>query len=536
MRSAPLVRTVSLSLALVVLGGCNTAYREAMSRARDAATSGDFLTAAFAYRDACRAAPDDEDACTRAPIFAEKATDQALVGARPACEAGDLDQCIPPLLPAHDLIPTHPEVNALLEKASQVHTERCSRWKADGPLATAVAGLACLQLRGAQLPVPRYQALLTERAEGLGARFAELAATARGPRTAGAATVLWSTAKCFSPGDALSTRAEQSRLDFLSQSAIPIVAELGGSMSSRVAEALSDVCGRLSSGFPPWARCVQPGTAPGPLEPLQLSVSARIQRPRETVARDIRSVRYVSGTRQVPNPQYDAVHQRLHSTEQRLRELERVKRDKDAACEQLRKVHGASCVGCPKQDNQKTVCDEAKELAESWKRLDKERELARQELAKHPATLVEELHDTFTYPVRMVRWSSDFQFTLQANTRGGTQPVQQSGALRFEDEEHVGFSPAGLKPNPLEEPNAQAYANAFLQQLAPHVFEAVRRDGEARGAARRAECGAMPENWGLPWVQCWAESALWSGQEPQVSEFLQLLATQAGGAVQPLCR
>jgi hypothetical protein len=536
MRSLPLVRTLSLSLALVVLGGCNTAYREAMSRARDAAINGDFLTAAFAYRDACRAAPDDEEACSRAPTFAQKATDQALADARPACDAGDLDRCIQPLLPAHDLMPSHPEVNGLLEKAGQVHAERCAQWKPEGPLATAVAHLACLQLRAAQLPVPGYQALLTERADRLGARFGELAATARGPRTAGAAAVLWSAAQCFAPGDALNTRVQQARQDFLSQSAIPIVAELGGSMSNRVADALTDVCGRLSSGLPPWTRCVRPGTAPGPVEPLQLSVSARIQRPRETVARDVRSVRYVSGTREVPNPAYETVHKSLHITERQLRDLERPKRDKEAACEQLRKTHGASCVGCPKEANQKTVCDEAKELAETWKRLDGEREAARQELTKHPATLTEEIHDTFTYPVRMVRWSSDFQFTLQANTQGGVQPVQQSGALRFEDEEHVGFSPAGLKPNPLEEPPVQAYADAFLQQLAPHVFEAVRRDGEVRGAARRAECGELPEGWGLPWVQCWAEASLWGGQPPEVSQFLQLLATQAGGSAQPLCR
>src|SRR5690242_14052355 len=102
MRSSPVSR-LSLLLALLVLGGCNTAYREAMAQARDGALRGDFMTAARAYRKACAAAPDDETACSRVPVFAEKAVTQALESARPPCEAGELDRCIPPLLDSLDL-------------------------------------------------------------------------------------------------------------------------------------------------------------------------------------------------------------------------------------------------------------------------------------------------------------------------------------------------------------------------------------------------------------------------------------------------
>ncbi len=95
MRSHLQVSSFSALLAVLVTSGCNTAYREAMSRAEDAALRGDFLAAAIAYRSACSASPDDEKACTRAPVFAQKATDHAITTARPACEPAHLYVCHP---------------------------------------------------------------------------------------------------------------------------------------------------------------------------------------------------------------------------------------------------------------------------------------------------------------------------------------------------------------------------------------------------------------------------------------------------------
>ncbi|MFL5346853.1 MAG: hypothetical protein ACJ8AT_18885, partial [Hyalangium sp.] len=65
----------------------------------------------------------------------------------------------------------------------------------------------------------------------------------------------------------------------------------------------------------------------------------------------------------------------------------------------------------------------------------------------------------------------------------------------------------------------------------------VQKESVARGATRRAQCSALPEDWGLSWVQCWAEASLWeSGREPQVTDFLRVLASSAGDSDQPLCR
>jgi hypothetical protein len=533
MRSHLPVPRLSPLLALLVLSGCNTAYREAMALARDAAIRGDFLTAARAYRDACTAKPEDELACTRVPLFAEKATAQALESARPACEAGDLDRCLPPLLDAWDLSPHHAELSAMFEKAGQLHTERCAQWSLDGPLNGAVTGLACLQSRGRQLPISSYQTRLAGSASRVASRFVELALTAQGQNHAGAATVLWSAAQCLAPGENLAPRVERARQNFLSQSALPVSIRLDGSMPPPVATALSGVCAYMAAELPPWARCASPQPLPGDPEPLQLQVNAVIQMPEKTRTEDVRSVRYVSGTERVRNPDYDTAEENLALAESDLRSARDKRKQKDAECEKAQEKHEATCVTCP---TPKSPCDEAREAASEEKDAESARDQASRTLSNTPNTVLVDTYDDFTYSVWTHRWKSGFRFTLQASTPSST-PFEQVGEMRFEDREHVGFGPAGLVADPLVVPPPQAYADLFLQQLAPPVLAAVKRDAQARGAVRGAQCGALPADGSVSWVQCWAEAALWkNGQAPQPTELLQLLATSVDSSAQPLCR
>lgn len=531
--SVPLFRLSSL-FALLALSGCNTAYREAMAQARDAAVRGDFMTAAHAYRAACAADPKDETACSRVPLFNQKATDQAIETARPGCDAGDLDRCVPPLRAAWDLMPDHPELTGMLEKASQLHIERCATWRAEGSLGKATAELGCLQSRSHQFPLPGFQGLLTESAQRLSARFSELAVTARDQGSAGAASVLLSTAQCLAPRGERAQWVQAARHGFLAQSTLPVATRLEGSVPPPVAQGLSNLCERLASGLPAAARCVGAPTAPGPLEPLQLRVDALIQQPQAAIAdSSARSMRYVSGTQQVTNPEHAPAREGLQNAERALREAEQLKKDKERACKEEQGKHEATCVGCPPR---KSACEEAKELAGDIKRLKRERNGASARLDNTPETLSEDVYDDFHYTVRTHRWTSSYRFTLQASTPS-TPPAQHAGQTRFEDQEHVGFEPAKLQSDPLVVPPPQAYADAFLKQLAPYVLEAVRREGQLRGAARMEQCKALPADGGIPWVQCWAEATLWSsGETPPPAQFLQRLTTSAGASAQPQCQ
>ena len=147
------------------------------------------------------------------------------------------------------------------------------------------------------------------------------------------------------------------------------------------------------------------------------------------------------------------------------------------------------------------------------------------------------MYSTHTYTALIHHWSSGFRYTLRTNTPGVTTAAGQQGTLSFEDEEHDGFSPAGIYDDPLVVPPPSAYSEAFLRQLAPQVTAAVQRDIQVRATQRRTQCSTLPADWSIPWVQCWAESALWgNGQEPPPTGLLQVLANSAGTNEQPLCR
>lgn len=535
MRALRPLPPLSLLLAALALSGCNTTYRKAMAQAKDAVARGDTVTAAQAFRNACRASPDDEEACGLFPVFAQRAAGEALMNTRPACEAGDLDVCLPPLLTAKDLAPEHPGLNEALERASQLHAQRCEQWNANGPLHEAVAGLACLQSRGHQFPVPGYQSHLSERAAALAARFADLASTARSQGTAGAASVLWSTAQCLAPDEGTGALAHHAREAFLAQSAIPVIPRINGAMPPRMADALASPCSQLAPGLPPVVRCIDGNPAPGQPEPLVLNVDAYIQRPRQSVAKDRRSVNYVSGTREVTNPEYQEARRRVRHAENEVDNLERELNKAKKDCEKAKDTHEASCVGCPKP-GPKFACQDVERLDKALTRAHRERNDARQALHNTPEVVYEDLYDTFEYVVRTYRWTSDFRFSLQTSNPT-ISPETQTGTLRFEDVEHVGFGPAGVVADPLEIPPAQAYVDAFLRQLGPSVLAAIERDAVARAATRRAQCGEPPAEWNLSWIQCWAESSLWgNGREPQADEFLQTLASSAGAPAQPSCR
>jgi hypothetical protein len=521
-------------LFLLVSTGCNSAYHQAMTRAREAALRGDALAAARSYRDACAAAPQEAKACAPAGHFAQRAIDEALTAARPVCEAGELDACLPPLLAAKDLRPEHPEVNTLLEQAGQLHAERCAGWPEEGPLSEALAGFACLQSRESQLPVPRYQHRLLESARHVSARFLELATTAHRQGESGAAFVLGSATQCLFPGESLGTQVGMAQERFLSESALPIVPTLGGSIPPPIAEQLSEVCRRLPSPLAPATRCEAPEAGPGRIEPLPLQVDALIQSPVERVSEDTERVSYVKDRRWVHNPDHASAQAALDSASDTLKALVREKADKDSACAAASKSHEAGCVGCPAPP-EKPECEEAEALAASHASQSRKVDAARTHLNHTPAQVEELLYEDHSYPVWTYTWTSDFRFTLQSSTSAA--PLLYSGGVRFSDETHEDFSPANLQADPLVRPSASDYAQAFLEQLTPHVVQLVKQGRVARGAERRAACATLPPDWSSAWVQCWAEASLWEqGQPPQGADFLQLLLASADPSARLQCR
>jgi hypothetical protein len=527
---------VCLSALLVVLAssGCNSAYHQAMTRGREAALRGEALAAAQGYRDACAASPGEAKACAPAGHFAQRAIEEALTTVGPACEAGELEACLPPLLAVRELRPEHPEVNALLEKASQLHAERCAGWPEEGPLGEALAGFACLQSRAAQLPVPRYQEHLTRSAAQVSSRFAALSDTASKQGAAGAAYVLVSASQCLTPEAKLDSHVGVAHQRFLSEGALPVVPTLQGDMPPRIAAQLAEPCQRLPSPLAPGTRCEAPGQAVGAIAPLPLQVDAFIQSPVERISEDTERVSYVTERRWVPNPDHASAQEALRIANDTLAELAREKGDKDTACAIASRSHPATCVGCPAPP-EKTECTEAKAAAASYSSQSREVDAAREHLSRTPEQVEELEYEDHTYPVFTYTWTSDFRFTVQAGS--GEAPLRFSGGVRFTDETHEDFSPADLAADPLVRPSPSDFTEAFLEKLTPQVVQAVTQGRVVRGALRRTECHTLPQDWELDWVQCWAEAGLWEqGQAPQGVGFLQTLLASADPSARVQCR
>jgi hypothetical protein len=516
--------------------GCNSVYHQLMAHARQAESEGNFTAAVRSYREACRNTPHrDEEACRLAPLMVQKATEKAIAATRQACESGDLDVCLPPLLAVWKLDPKSLKVNTALAQASQLHRERCaSQWSAEGPLSTAVAGVVCLQ-RARQFPVPAYQAYLKEREGQLAMRFSELATAADEQASPGAATVLWSTAQCLSPGGKGAMREPVARNGFLSQSSIPlIIPPLQGSIPPGMAEHLVGPCERMASQLPSAVRCAVVGTTPGQQEPLVVRVDALIEPVEEKFTEEAKSLRYVAGKVDVPNRDYPAARERLMAATIALEEVQRKKKQKNAECEATQVRYASSCTGC---STAKTACEEAQSLKAEYEARSKEHAAATTHLEKTPENVEMTLYDDFQYALKTYRWTSDFHFTLLSSSDTTPSNNLQQGVLSFTDTEHPGLSKAGLEADPLKAPNDADFAKAFLERLTPYVVSAVKRDSAMRGSAREAWCKEQPEDWNIPWLQCWAESTLWkNAKEPQPTEFLQLLVNRADASLKPRCR
>jgi hypothetical protein len=526
-----------LLLVFLLSIGCNSAYRELLKTAQQAAESGDFLTAARFYRKVCDAYPTEELACGRAPIFAQKAAAQAVERARPLCEAGELDRCLRPLLEAQQLVPDHIEITALIERASQLHAKRCAAWSPEDSLNTALAGLACLQARAHQFPFPHYQSLISKTADRLALRFVEHAGAADDQAMSGASAVLWSAAQCLSPGPDHFWPAQQARKHFLDSSNTPVLTYLGGAIPPRIAHQLSNLCPHLSPKLPAWAQCMQGEKGAYRREVFHLQIDAVIQDLQEKVDPHSFTVDVVTDIKQVKNPAYDRAAQQLQSAEAALQQAEQQRQQAEqtpsAECSNHKALSLVKCKGCPLPE--KSPCIEM--AAENYRRKAEEHKQAKEKLLNTSTTVEKKIIEPFKYTVTDFTWTSDFHFTIYTNTPGTVTPLRLNGVLTFKDRQRFRSELANIQEDPFEPPTNETFAKAFLDQLTPQVVAAVQRDGEQRGFTRRAQCKELPADWSSSWVQCWAEASLWeSGKEIPADTFLQLLASSAGSAQQVKCR
>ena len=165
--------------------------------------------------------------------------------------------------------------------------------------------------------------------------------------------------------------------------------------------------------------------------------------------------------------------ERLKKADYELQVTESAKNSKDKACAQSRNSPSPSSG----TQGGKSSCDEASELAQTLEARVSERDSARTALNNTPELVTEEVWDNFVYPVRTHRWASNYRFSLQSSSPGSAPTPQQDGALRFEDQEHVGFPPGGLQ--------AESAGRASRPGLRGRLHAAAGARGVLGGAARQ---------------------------------------------------
>src|SRR4051812_23764163 len=114
-----------LFLGVVGASGCNRALREAMERAEAAHGRGDHFGEALALRDACRAAPDENEICRAAKEAADEVIGKQLETAQGPC-ATDPTPCLAALeVLAPFAGPADPRLQPLFDRAGDMLSQRC---------------------------------------------------------------------------------------------------------------------------------------------------------------------------------------------------------------------------------------------------------------------------------------------------------------------------------------------------------------------------------------------------------------------------
>lgn len=505
----PLVALLPLVLLAGTLSACNTAYRRAVARAEAATAAGDLHGAALAWRDACRHDPDG-DACPRAREAARAFVAEAVAAAAPACAAGDPDGCSRAILPAYLLSPDDPEATRLLDESARLHAARCPP-ETPGDPAAEIARLSCLEAWRTAAPTPTYRARLDELARSLAGELARRAGAAEARELPAATHALLSTAACLDPSYRPAA-AEAQRV--IRERGIPL--SLAVRAAGRRAPAAERLCEDVRGTIP----VVSCGGGEG--TPLEVDVWVDLGKARYAVEETEHVARRLVEVREVPNPAYGAVAERLRHLDNRVDSAAREAKRLRERCEadRLRNLE--------RHDEWDHSCRRALEAEDKLREREREADRVRDELAGIPPTLPEEIWVTVPYRERLHRWTAPLAARIEGPEGRPVAATPPGGVLVHEDLERPAIPDVGVAGDPFEElpPGhfEELAARALGGPLATWVGEAL----AARAADRAAGCDGEGPAWSPAWLACRAEAAEWRGR-PVREELLT-----APGALAPL--
>lgn len=542
---------------------CGSPYDKALDRGIEAERAGDLHGAARAYREACAARPEKKDICRRAEIIADAAVKADVRRATPLCRAGnvtackaaladaealvpnhpavvalytetgkrflgqaeaacaknDVDGCLTALAPARDLLPPSPRLQATIDRSGALYADRCASRQLTSP-DDAVALVACLEALTSHTGTAAYQARVAKEATRASVAFAGVRDDGWQKQLVGASFVIDSAVSCFAPNDVSMRRTQASRAGFLAASTIPFVLETTG------AQAFPDpatACATVAHAIGPAVTCTPAPAAQPP--PITLGINLSVGRVVHNVDTTSYSVRYQSGTRTLPNPAYRPAARRLRDAEDALRQAEdeasRLEGECNAAKSSLSSA--SHCYDCTERSDKDRVCSEYDSAENLADRREDDVDSARRDLNNTP----EYLHEAIYSDHQVIEEHHSWQMNVAIEWRlGQNAPHVLRSAPTYTDTVRAAFEPAGVTGDGLQSPPDGYFHRDVQKRFVSAAADITLHEAKRRASARAGACQGRPR-WTGDWLECWAESTLWSGSVPSTPSLLQRRGDEA---------
>lgn len=462
---ARLLITALLALSLV---GC--AYRNHMKRGDELYEMGQYEAALVEYQEALRLKPDKQDAQVKVADAKSAVIRQYTAEARERLDARDYAAAIEATLRLRQRLPDESPVGQLVRDVSNRVQLEAATAAEQGEWARALDLLMML-----------YESFEGERA-GLepeiarvkktwGAQLSARAAQAEEAGHLGDALLLYAKASELVVDPVNVSKRDELRARLIDESAYLVKLEGRGKHYKVVSQAL------MTSSFPQNVRFAERARAKGAQATARLEVGA--PKFRRDVSTYTKTARYKSGTRQVPNPQYQSRQDDILSEE---RELQRYQEDVaeyqdqvNRYSEQVAREGDTPNVSTGAEQNLQRARSNLQRAQENVARAQDRVIRAKERAANTPQFIEEDVYSDLNYPVNTHRISGKSAFKFQISHDDGRAAIPDEGviAVSASDDEHAAYPIANVPQDPLDLPGEASLTQDLYAKATSLAFNVV---------------------------------------------------------------
>lgn len=483
---------------------CNRALRDAMTRAEEAHGRGDHFGEAVALRDACAAAPDEQEICAVAKESANEVIGKQLEVAAGPCNT-EPNACLAALeVLSPFATPDDARLLPYYDRAGAMLAERCGRAPLQSP-EDAVFIVRCAEAYRQRVPTPAYANQVFELRQRSAAWLDQAASSyASSP---GVAWVHEALAACLGGEAAWAPRVQKYRAAFDAAHGLKLV------VTGQALVQPQALCARLRSEVS--AALVCEGPAAGT---LALHVDAWLDPMTDSPLHERRTVDVLDHTERWENPDYRYVQGAARAAKTRQADAYAVERVADTECSVAKVAleKAKNCTNCRERTREENSCARHKAAAEIERTARKELDEAQRVLSRTPATLTRDVYRTVSYRHTEHRFRQPWHVRVGV---AGSALAETGGVLTYETTERDGV-PGHVDFIAYSEPSPAERASRVAQGAFEVAAQAVSQELDRRAQARLAVCPAPNA-----WSDCQVEAALLKRTDP-VAQFAADVGTK----------